>query len=86
MNHSVKTVGSREFARDVSAAKRAAAQGGAVIITDRGEPAFALLNIAEYRRLAGRGRNMADLLVMPEADEMDFEIETVRIAAQEFDA
>ena len=48
----VHTLSSREFTRDVSAAKRAAADGP-VFITDRGRPAFALLSIEDYRRLSG---------------------------------
>jgi len=48
----VHTLSSREFTRDVSAAKRAAAQGP-VFITDRGRPAFALLSIEEFHRLSG---------------------------------
>ena len=48
-----KTVSSRDFTRDVSAAKRATA-AGPVFITDRGRPAFALLSIEDYYRLAGR--------------------------------
>ena len=46
----METVSSREFNRDVSAAKRAA-DHGPVVVTDRGEPAYVLLSIAEYRRL-----------------------------------
>ncbi|RYH23235.1 MAG: prevent-host-death protein, partial [Alcaligenaceae bacterium] len=41
---SVTTFSSRDFTRDVSAAKRAA-NDGPVFITDRGQPAFALLKI-----------------------------------------
>ena len=48
------TFSSRDFARDVSAAKRAAATGP-VFITDRGRPAFALLKIEDYHRLIGQG-------------------------------
>jgi prevent-host-death family protein len=48
----IQTVSSREFVHNVSAAKRVAAEGATVIITDRGEPAFALINIAEYQRLS----------------------------------
>ncbi|RYG76646.1 type II toxin-antitoxin system Phd/YefM family antitoxin [Yimella sp. RIT 621] len=44
------TMSAREFNRDVSVAKRDAARGP-VVITDRGEPAFVLLSIQEYRRL-----------------------------------
>lgn len=47
----IKTFTSREFARNLSAAKRAASEGNHVIITSRGEPAFVLLSIDEYRRL-----------------------------------
>lgn len=46
----VHTFSSRGFARDVSAAKRAAADGP-VFITDRGRPAFALLKIDDYYRM-----------------------------------
>jgi PHD/YefM family antitoxin component YafN of YafNO toxin-antitoxin module len=49
---SVHTLSSRDFTRDVSAAKRAAAEGP-VFITDRGRPAFALLSIEDYHRLSG---------------------------------
>lgn len=49
---SIHTFTSRDFTRDVSAAKRAAADGP-VLITDRGRPAFALLTIDEYYRLTG---------------------------------
>ena len=47
------TFSSRDFARDVSAAMRAAVNGP-VLITDRGRPAFALLEINDYYRIAGQ--------------------------------
>ena len=47
------TFSSREFTRDVSAAKRAAVDGP-VFITDRGKPAYALLSIEQYHRLSGK--------------------------------
>jgi len=50
---SVHTLSSRDFTRDVSGAKRAAAQGP-VFITDRGRPAYALLKIDDYYRLIGQ--------------------------------
>ena len=43
----VHTFSSRDFTRDVSAAKRAATDGP-VFITDRGRPAYALLKIDDY--------------------------------------
>lgn len=48
----VHTFSSRDFTRDVSAAKRAAVEGP-VFITDRGRPAFALLKIEDYYRIVG---------------------------------
>ena len=60
---------SREFNRDVSAAKRAAAKEP-VVITDRGEPAFVLISIDEYRRMKGR-RNIVEILRAN--DEIEFE-------------
>ena len=50
---SVHTFSSRDFTRDVGAAKRAAVKGP-VFITDRGRPAFALLKIEDYYQLAGQ--------------------------------
>ena len=71
---SALTYSSRDFTRDVSAAKRAAAQGP-VFITDRGRPAFALLTIDDYHRLAGQGQ--ASLLevmdAIPGGDGIAFE-------------
>ena len=52
INRPVHTFSSRDFTRDVSAAKRAAAQGP-VFITNRGRPAFALLKIEDYYRIVG---------------------------------
>jgi len=49
----IHTVSSRDFTRDVSAAKRAAVDGP-VFITDRGRPAFALLKIDDYYRMTGK--------------------------------
>jgi len=49
----VHTFSSRDFTRDVGAAKRAAAKGP-VFITDRGRPAYALLKIEDYFQLAGQ--------------------------------
>ncbi|MBP8928206.1 MAG: type II toxin-antitoxin system prevent-host-death family antitoxin, partial [Ottowia sp.] len=50
----ITTYSSREFTRDVAAAKRAAANGP-VFITDRGAPAYALVTIEEYHRLKRGG-------------------------------
>lgn len=63
------TMTAREFNRDVSAAKRAATDEP-LVITDRGEPAFVLLSIEEYRRVSDR-RSIVDILQMD--DDIDFE-------------
>ena len=70
----VHTFSSRDFTRDVSAAKRAAADGP-VFITDRGRPAFALLKINDYYRITGHG-DATLLSVMdgiPGGDGIEFE-------------
>jgi prevent-host-death family protein len=87
MGHAqVKTVTSREFVHNVSAAKRVVAEGGHVIITDRGEPSLALIPIAEYRRLTKTDKNLVELLRMPEADAFDVDFEPIRINARDIDA
>ena len=67
-------VSSREFNRDVSAAKRAA-DSGPVVITDRGEPAYVLLSIDEYRRMKDQ-RSIVDILRMDA--EIDFQPERIQ--------
>lgn len=72
---SIHTFSSRDFTRDVSAAKRAAANGP-VFITDRGAPAFALLSIEEYYRLTGK-KEMSLLELMdslPDTRGIDYEV------------
>ena len=64
---------SREFNQDTGRAKKAA-ERGPVFITDRGEPAHVLLSIADYRRLAGSKRKIADLHAMPGIAEIEFEV------------
>lgn len=66
----------REFNRDVSAAKREASRGP-VVITDRGEPAYVLLSIDEYRRFGERGASLVERLSMD--DDLDVEFEPVGI-------
>jgi len=63
------TMSARDFNRDVSAAKRAAAEGP-LVITDRGEPAYVLLTVAEYDRLTDK-RSIVDWIQMEV--EIDFE-------------
>lgn len=84
----VHTFSSRDFTRDVSAAKRAAADGP-VFITDRGRPAFALLKIDDYYCITGDADTML-LDVMdgiPGGDGIEFEPPRldVHLGTAEFD-
>ena len=69
----IRTFSSRDFTRDVSAAKRAAVDGP-VFITDRGRPAFALLKIDDYYRIAGNtGPSLLDVMDgIPGGQDIDF--------------
>jgi len=79
----VKTISSLEFLHNVSAARRVVREGGTVLITDRGTESMALIPITEYRRLTKTGKNLIELLSMPDPlyDEVDFE--PARIGAQD---
>jgi prevent-host-death family protein len=68
----VTTISSREFNQDVSRARRAA-ELGPVIITDRGEPAYVLLSHDAYRRLAGDGPTIRQLLDRPGTEDIEFD-------------
>ncbi|CAI8739474.1 Antitoxin [Pseudomonas sp. IT-P253] len=70
----ITTISSREFNQDTSSAKKATREGP-VIITDRGRPAHVLLSIEDYQKLTGISANIVDLLVMPEAADIEFETE-----------
>lgn len=73
------TMTAREFNRDVSAAKREASVHP-VVITDRGEPAYVLLSIDEYRRMGERAVSLVDRLSMD--DDLDVEFEPAHIELQ----
>ncbi len=70
------TISARDFNHDVSAAKRAA-DHGPVVITDRGEPSYVLLSIAQYRRLGESGEDLVDRLSMD--DDLDIEFEPIAV-------
>jgi prevent-host-death family protein len=80
----ITTISSREFNQDTSSAKKAALQGP-VIITDRGKPAHVLLSIEEYEKLTGTNASIVDLLVMPEAADIEFEAERAVITHRPVD-
>ena len=62
---------SREFNRDVSAAKRAA-ERGPVTITDRGHPSHVLLSVEQYERLIAGMQRMGDRLWRGQDPSIDF--------------
>lgn len=83
----ITTYTSREFTRDVAAAKRAAANGP-VFITDRGAPAFALITIEEYHRLKAGSKPRTLLEVMqslPDTSDIEFEPPQLMDVVKPFD-
>jgi prevent-host-death family protein len=60
-------ISSREFNQNTSAAKKAA-EKGPVFITDRGRTAHVLLTVESYEKMKHGGKNILELLAMPEAD------------------
>lgn len=87
MRHAqVKTITSREFLHNVSAARRVVREGGTILVTDRGEADMALIPIAEYRRLTKTDKSLVELLRMPEADAFDMDFEAIHINARDIDA
>lgn len=77
---SIHTYSSRDFTRDVGAAKRAAAEGP-VFITDRGRPAFALLKIEDYYHLAGQQEaSLLDVMdAIPGGASIEFEAPRLQV-------
>ncbi len=62
------TMTAREFNQSVARAQRVA-EDQPVMITKRGEPAYVLLSIEEYTRLApNRPRSILEFLAMPADD------------------
>jgi prevent-host-death family protein len=70
---SITTLSSREFQQNASQAQKAA-EKGPVYITSRGKPVHVLLSIEEYRRIAGKGKNIVDLLAMPGIADIELEL------------
>ena len=69
----ITTLSSQDVDHDIGLARKAASDGP-VFITDHGIPVHVLMTIEEYRKLTGGGKNLIDLLSMPEgAGDIDFE-------------
>jgi prevent-host-death family protein len=69
----MNTFSSREFNRRVGEAKKAANEGP-VFIINRGQPAYVLLTIDDYRALAAPRQDIAALLAMPDVGEFELSI------------
>jgi hypothetical protein len=80
----IHTFSSRDFTRDVSAAKRATSDGP-VFITDRGRPAFALLKIDDYYRIAGHSElSLLDVMDgIPGGEGIEFDPPRINLQLQE---
>ena len=80
----ITTLSSRELNQDVSRAKKAA-KLGPVVITDRGAPSHVLLTFAEYQRLTGGRRSLAEALSMPGLSGIAFEPRRAEIRSRDAD-
>ena len=80
----ITKLSSRAFNQDTGSATRAA-NDGPVIITDRGEPAHVLMTYAEYQRLKSNGRNIIELLAMPNGADVDFDIPKIELTLRDID-
>jgi prevent-host-death family protein len=69
----ITTLSSREFNQDTGRAKKAALRGP-VFITDRGKPSYVLMTVEEYGKISGAQNNIADLLYMPGAENIELPI------------
>ena len=77
----ITTLSSRAFNQDTSRAKKAALSGP-VFITDRGKPAHVLLSIKDYQKVSNRRKNIADLLALPQGEDLEIEIPISRELAR----
>jgi len=71
----ISTFSSREFNQHVAAAKKAASGEDVVYILDRGQPAHVLMSIEKFRELSGQKQDILQMLAMPEAADIDLDIE-----------
>lgn len=77
----ITTVSSREFARDLASAKKAA-NDGPVIVTDRGRPTYALLRIEDYYALSG-AKPASLLAIMDGIPGGDFEFDPPKLTGND---
>jgi PHD/YefM family antitoxin component YafN of YafNO toxin-antitoxin module len=73
----ISTFSSRDFNQNVAVAKKAASGDDVVYILDRGKPAHVLMSIDKFHQLSGQHRSIVEMLSMPAAADIDFEIERI---------
>lgn len=79
------TITSRDFNRNISAAKHAANRGP-VTITDHGRPSHVLLTVEEFNRLSGKQELLGDQLWKNQDANIELELPERRLApARELD-
>jgi len=74
----ISTFSSRQFNQHVAAAKKAASADNLVYILDRGQPAHVLMSIENFRKLSGQKQTILEMLAMPEAAAVEFEVERLQ--------
>ena len=71
----MKYVSSREFNREPSRVKRAAATQD-VIVTERGKPTLAVISYDQYRRMKGEPHTLLELFEsLPNTSDIDVEFD-----------
>jgi prevent-host-death family protein len=70
----MKTITSRQFNQDTSAAKKLAVIDGPVIVTDRGKPTHVLMTIEAFEKLKAKRKSLAEALAHEASEHIDFEI------------
>ena len=79
MPESITTISSRDFARDLASAKRAAAHGP-VFITDRGSPRYVLQTVEHYYQSTTGQSEPTLLQVMQSLADTEADFEPPRMA------
>jgi prevent-host-death family protein len=67
-----RIITSRDFNQNTGEAKKAADEGP-VYITDRGQPAYVLLRVEDYEKLAGKPMSLAEALEQKNAPDFEFD-------------
>jgi len=68
---SVTIIPCTALTRDIGKTKKAA-QAGPVILTERDQSAYVLINIEQYKEIIGNAQSILDLLNMPGTEDIDF--------------